>query len=328
MNRTEPDQSETGRGRLGRALIRAADDLVDILILLVIVLLVFTGIWAVSDNDRITNEASAAVYETYKPEADEDSLSFAGLQALNPDVLGWITVYGTGIDYPLVQGEDNNEYINKDAKGDFSIAGSLFLDSDNADDFSDFSTIIYGHHLEKSRMFGDLDRFADKSFFDSHAFGSLYYDGSLRGLSIFAVADVDAYDSILYNPHAGSAAGGQSPAAEMQDRQNYLAYISGIAIYTRNIGVKESAHIVMLSTCGTGTNERYVLFARIDSSAKKNPFAGEEKKPVKTAVSGRSGEAVLQKRLVRCLMMTETAVFVLYLFVRIWDIRAGKRRQR
>ena len=66
---------------------------------------------------------------------------------LNKDVVGWITIFDTHISYPVVQGKDNQEYLNKDVFGKFSFSGSIFLDYRNACDFTDSYSIIYGHHM-------------------------------------------------------------------------------------------------------------------------------------------------------------------------------------
>ena len=70
------------------------------------------------------------------------------MQALNPDVCGWLTIDGTHIDYPLVQGATNMDYINRDVYGEFSLSGAVFLDSRSKADFSDGYSIVYAHHME------------------------------------------------------------------------------------------------------------------------------------------------------------------------------------
>ena len=73
-----------------------------------------------------------------KPVVSEDgSLSFEELLALNKDTRAWITLDGTNIDYPMVQGKDDMEYVNKDVEGNFSLSGSIFMSYHNAPDFSD-----------------------------------------------------------------------------------------------------------------------------------------------------------------------------------------------
>src|SRR5690625_3191388 len=66
-----------------------------------------------------------------KPEAEDSSPTFDELLAINSDVVGWITIDNTNMDYPILQGETNLSYINTDVYGDFSLAGSIFLDSRN-----------------------------------------------------------------------------------------------------------------------------------------------------------------------------------------------------
>ena len=256
----------TGSDRLlpVRILVRIANGFVNVVIILIFAVLIGYGVFSIWDNNRILDQASAKAYESYKPAAEKSSLSFTQLQAMNTDVLGWITIYGTGIDYPLVQGENNDEYINRDIDGNFKLSGSIFLESSNAPDFSDFNTIIYGHHMEKDKMFGDLDKFTDQSYFNSHEYGSIYYEGKLRGLQIFAMAQADAYDFTLYDPHVGT-----SQAA----KKAYLDVVFDRASYARRQAAGTDDHIVMLSTCADSTNGRYVVFARITDSVPDDPFA-------------------------------------------------------
>lgn len=84
---------------------------------------------------------------------------------LNKDVVGWITIFDTHISYPVVQGKDNQEYLNKDVFGKFSFSGSIFLDYRNACDFTDSYSIIYGHHMEYGAMFGDVVEFKNDDYF-------------------------------------------------------------------------------------------------------------------------------------------------------------------
>ena len=86
-------------------------------------------------------------------------ISFEELQKINPEVFGWLNIPDTHIDYPLVQAEGNSKYVNTDVKGNFSLSGSIFLDCRNHKDFSDCNHIIYGHHMQKDAMFGELERF-------------------------------------------------------------------------------------------------------------------------------------------------------------------------
>ena len=94
---------------------------------------------------------------------------------LNKDVVGWIKIFDTHISYPVVQGKDNQEYLNKDVFGEFSFSGSIFLDYRNACDFTDSYSIIYGHHMEYGAMFGDVVEFKNDDYFQEHKTGALFF---------------------------------------------------------------------------------------------------------------------------------------------------------
>lgn len=248
--------------RLARGTIRLANWLVDGAVLAAVVLIVAFTAFAVLDNGRISDGAGVQAFAQYRPQAD--GASFQELQAENPDVLGWLTLYGTGIDYPLVQGKDNETYLNTDPAGNFALSGSLFLDWANARDFSDASTIVYGHHMENSLMFGDLDKYGDADFLDRHRTGNLYYGGVDHGIEVLGYLSTDAHDSMVYSTEVG-----KSPSFE-----NFAAYLRSHAtvwIEDPNPGER----VVVLSTCGSGTNDRHIVVARISDRTFADPYPDE-----------------------------------------------------
>lgn len=105
-----------------------------------------------------------------------------GMLAVNPDYVGWLTVYGTGIDGAVVQGESNNTYLRTDIYGQHSVSGTLFLD-ETVDSTTDGNVIIYGHLMQDSTMFGDLKLYKDKDYFAENRYlrwesqtGERYYE--------------------------------------------------------------------------------------------------------------------------------------------------------
>jgi len=102
------------------------------------------------------------------PEVD-----FEALSAINPDVVAWLSIDGTGIDYPIVQGEDDRYYLNHLFTGEKNRAGCLFLDSENAADFSDGNSVVYGHYLKDGTMFSSLLKYKKQDYFDAHPSGWL-----------------------------------------------------------------------------------------------------------------------------------------------------------
>ena len=112
---------------------------------------------------RLENQQTAKQAQTKQTVIDFDAL-----KKINPDVVSWITIPGTNIDYPLLQGKDNNQYLHKDMEGRDSAAGAIFLDHGDKADLSSRHNIIYGHHMKNGTMFKDIVKYKDQQYFDEH----------------------------------------------------------------------------------------------------------------------------------------------------------------
>ena len=194
----------------------------------------------------------------YKPSVDnpeETRLSLEELLAINSDTRGWITIDGTHIDYPMVQGRDDMEYVNKNVTGDFSLSGAIFLSVYNKADYSDPYMLTYGHHMDNGGMYGDVMKYIDKEYFDIHTNGNLFMpDGRARKMEVFACIECDAYDHMIYQV--------DGKKGRIMDLVDYLKKKS---TNYRDIGIKESDQIMALSTCvSLETNGRVVVLARVN----------------------------------------------------------------
>jgi len=218
----------------------------------VIVFLCLAGAYAgysLWDNNQIYSAAENIQQEliSLRPETDAESqdntASFAELQQINEDVCAWVTLGNTRIDYPVLQGENNLKYINTDVYGDFALAGSIFLDSRNSRDFSDTYSLLYGHHMEGGRMFGDLDLYKDKGFFNNNRQGQLVLpNGSFR-IEVFACVVVTASDSVIFDP--GLTRG---------ETDGFIRYVKKNALYCHSevgdiLKQNNEARILGFSTC-------------------------------------------------------------------------------
>lgn len=253
--------------KIGRKAIRTANGMVNLCILLLILLLAAFSGYALWDSTQLYNAADAVQYEVFKPSEQDEGKSFGELQALNPEVFAWLTVYGTHIDYPVTQAQDNMKYVNTSAQGEYSLSGSIFLDCGNSQNFSDFNSILYGHHMEKQAMFGEIGLFADKDYFDARQYGNLYYGGRDHGLAFFAFVHTDAYDASVF------AAGVSGQEAQ----QTYLENLLEKAKFTREIGVTAEDRIVLLSTCSSeSTNGRDILIGKLTDTVYGDAFKPNE----------------------------------------------------
>ena len=238
--------------KIARFTIRILDRLVSYMAGVLLLSVIAYGAYGLWDSAQVYASADASKFTQYRPN-DENSLSFEELRAINPDVFGWITIDGTSIDYPLLQGKSNDDYINTDVFGNFTLSGSIFLDAKADKSFNDFVSIIYGHHMERDKMFGNVDLFADKEFFDSHETGTLFYDEKEHGLDIFAYVECDAYDMTIYGNHE-----------EESKRAEFIENIKTNAMNYRDVHLTTDDHIILLSTCDYSyTNGRMVLLAKI-----------------------------------------------------------------
>lgn len=114
---------------------------------------------------------------------------------ITQEMVGWIHFGDTGINFPVMQGESNLTFLNREPYGNFSLSGSIFLDSRNSPDFTDGYSLLYGHHMEYGRMFGALDAYLDRDFAFGHRNGTLLIgrDGlQRRKLTVFAVLRTNA----------------------------------------------------------------------------------------------------------------------------------------
>ena len=247
----------------GKRIVRTLSRTVDNAVLLTLLVCLMFATYALWDTHQLLAAADANNYVTYKP-TNEETKSFEDFRAMNNDVIGWLTIYDTTIDYPVMRSPNSNDdYLSKNPEGDWEGSGSLFLDHNNKADFSDFNTIIFGHHMAGPAMFGELDEFLNKDFFDKHEYANLYYsDGGLElvqntnsnpgaiqqtglhyeftnyqgrnhGVQIFAMIQADGHDSAIYSV----------PSTTVEAKQATLQKIADYAIQVRNLNTGETRQL-------------------------------------------------------------------------------------
>jgi sortase B len=195
----------------------------------------------------------------YKPDpdhADDDNPGLKELMGINRDVRAWITIDRTHIDYPVLQGKDDMEYVNKDVYGEFSLSGAIFVSAQNKEDFSDPYNLLYGHHMDNGGMFGDVMEFTDEGYFNRHRTGKLSLPDKTYDLEIYAVVECNAYDKYFYEVNSC-----------ISNMRGFQAYVKEKATHYRDINVTADDQIISLSTCvDAQTNGRAVVLGRMVST--------------------------------------------------------------
>ena len=249
-----------------RKALRAADFLVSTVVVLFLVVAGAYSAYALWDNSQVYAAADNVQAELlqFKPKAGADNgASFEELLGINPDVCAWVTLDNTAIDYPVVQGEDNFTYVNTDVYGDFSLAGSIFLDVNCDKNFTDPYSLLYGHHMEESKMFGDLDLYKDAEFFAENTTGELILPDRTYDLQTFACLLVPSSESAIFQP--------QRWDSDLQGLYTF-AQENALNLNTETLAAMKAAgddvQVLALSTCSTEfTDARTILLAWMIPSA-------------------------------------------------------------
>lgn len=229
-----------------RKTIRFVDSAVNRIVAILCLLLFLICLYAMIDALNIYMNANDKSVLKFKPEIGHGEI----LQEISEDAIAWLTVDGTSIDYPVMQGSNNDEYLNKDPFGKFSLSGSIFLDSRNSADFSDPYSMLYGHHMEHGAMFGALDYFIEQSYFDQHRTGTLTTaSGQDYNLRFFAACKAYATEKTVFDPPDTT-------------NEQLLQFIQKNAAIYEPQGVNADSRILALSTCQSAENvERMIVFA-------------------------------------------------------------------
>ena len=126
-------------------------------------------------SDEVLKDAGKYVYipdlssdEEPEGEPEQVYVDFAALEGVNSDIVAWLYGADTGLNYPIVQAEDNDYYLYRLLDGTWNKNGTIFMDYVNRSDFSDQNTLVYGHHMKSGAMFGALVQYKKQEFYDAH----------------------------------------------------------------------------------------------------------------------------------------------------------------
>jgi len=132
-------------------------------------------------------EPEEAVPEETEPEAPPfPEVDFGALWAQNTDVVGWIYIPDTKINYPVLQGETNDTYLRHLINGKYNTAGSIFLEAGIPMDFSSQNNPIYGHRMRNGTMFADIAKYRTQKYYEAHPVGYLVTPDCNYVLHIFS----------------------------------------------------------------------------------------------------------------------------------------------
>lgn len=159
------------------------------------------------------------------------------LLSTNADYVGWISLPGLNLDYPIVFGKDNSYYLSHSFYKQYSKYGTIFMDYRNAPDFTQPQTVLYGHHMRNDTMFARLDELRKQANYAASSTFQIYTPQGLKTYRIFSVYPVDATTTTLNLP------------ATQGDVQSRIAAYTKKSLYATGVDTSTATHIITLVTC-------------------------------------------------------------------------------
>lgn len=204
-------------------------------------------------QDEYNDIRNLAVTEEKSTDGKEDNfhVDFDKLKKINPDTIGWIRFWPEPkeINYPIVQGTDNQTYLHKTFSDNDNTLGTIFIDANASADLSDRNSIIYGHRMKDGSMFRHLQDYDEKSFWKKNPHFYIYtVDGRKLTYEIFA-SGVTTESSDVY----------RTDFADDTDFDAFVNAAKSIAAYDTGVEVNENDTCVTLSTCTGASDEHRIV---------------------------------------------------------------------
>lgn len=204
-----------------------------------------------SNNKLIENVFIESNIE--KDNQEKKTIDWNKLLEINEDIIGWIKIENTNINYPIIQDNDNLKYLKHSYNGSYNSNGSIF--TLNNEPFNDNITTIYGHNMKNGIMFSELSKYMNKKFLDEHSTITIYTKEENYNATIFSCYSIGVHQ--------------EENNIKLLDFENEIEYYKKASKYSiDNIG--KIKKIIKLSTCSylnnhtTLTDQRYYIIAKLE----------------------------------------------------------------
>ncbi len=185
------------------------------------------------------------------------SVDFDALRENGPDIIGWLNLPDTVINYPVTQTDDNEYYLHHLYDGTYNKVGCLFADYENKADFSDRNTIIYGHNMRDGSMFAALNEYDEQSYFDTHK-------------QMYLVTPEGGYLCEVFTAFVAKPSESGSDTSpwclSWKDDGAYTTWLTAMAersVVETDVTVTSSDKVLTLSTCTPGGASRFIVMAKL-----------------------------------------------------------------
>lgn len=184
---------------------------------------------------------------------------YKNLLLKNKRLIGWVKIEDTNIDYPVMQTVDNEYYLDHNMEQQYDRNGTIFMDKDCDVIKPSTNFILYGHHMKSGRMFGQLDKYKDKSFYEKHPyinFDTIYEKGTYQIMYVFR-SRVYKETEIVFKYYQFIDANGE------QEFDSYMEEMEALSLYDTGVTAEYGDRLLTLSTCDyQETDGRFVVVAK------------------------------------------------------------------
>lgn len=223
-----------------------------------------------TDPERIKNEEAMKAFleSTDDPDFFKKKLAerpnFDKLWNLNPDVIGYLQIPDSNIDYPVLQSlERRDYYLKRNIDGSTGFPGCIFAENINSGDFSDAVTILYGHNMQNGTMFGQLKKYFEEDFREEHKYIFVYQPDCV---SLYEVVVVSPYseEHLLVDDFIKNGNSFMFSGVKRDDQVrviNHLKEFNSKLAYFAEGEITEEDKLLVLSTC-SGARARNIVAAK------------------------------------------------------------------
>ncbi len=188
-------------------------------------------------------------------EQEEDNVNIENLYKINSDIIGWVKIEGTNIDYPVMQTKNSpNYYLRRNFYKEYSVMGTPYL-AEQCDIQNSENLIIYGHHISNNKMFGELENYKQEDYYKEHQIIKFYSREEKAEYEIIAVFKTVAYTGFKYYNYCN-----------LKSESEFIAFINkcyDLAFYDTGKKAEYGDKLICLSTCEySQTNGRLVVLAK------------------------------------------------------------------
>lgn len=227
----------------------------DIIMVCLAAIVVISGwrVYKILHDYKVNRDIYDKIAEIAMPEGFNGMIDFDELRKVNPDIVAWLYYENTNINYPIVQGKDNDYYLHITFEGTWAVGGTLFVDAVTAAPFDQFNTIVYGHHMKDHSMFGDIQDLKDQDYCKEHPQFELVTPEGKYHLKICAFLNQPA-DSEIYTTNIQAE----------EDKQKYIDLVRSLASYVTDESMSTDDRLVVLSTCAYEYQDaRYMVICKM-----------------------------------------------------------------